>query len=316
MKRILVSVVVALYNEADNIPLLLEKSVAALQHFDYELILIDDGSTDGSAAIIKKHLQPDMKLIVLMKNYGQSAAMAAGINVARGEYIVTMDADLQNDPFDIPVMLAKLRADNCDLVAGIRVERKDNWLRKIPSRIANKLIRTTTGVALHDYGCTLKVFRQDLAKNLGLYGDMHRFIPVLAAMQGASMMEMPVKHHPRIHGKSKYGIGRTAIVLSDLLLVLFIQKYFQRPMHIFGPVGLLMFFSGVIINGYLLVDKLKGAEIGGRPLLILGVILLLAGLQLIIFGFVAEILMRTYYESQHKKTFRIRSVTEYHTPQS
>jgi glycosyltransferase involved in cell wall biosynthesis len=312
MKRILVSVVIALYNEADNIPLLLQKSVAALQPLDYELILVDDGSTDGSAAIIKKQLQPHMKLIVLMKNYGQSAAMAAGINVARGDFIVTMDADLQNDPSDIPVMLAKLRAEDCDLVAGIRAKRMDNWLRKIPSRIANKLIRTTTGVTLHDYGCTLKVFRQDLAKNLGLYGDMHRFIPVLAAMQGASMREMPVKHHPRVHGKSKYGIGRTAIVLSDLLLVLFIQKYFQRPMHIFGPVGLLMFFSGVLVNGYLLVEKLTGEEIGGRPLLILGVILLLAGLQLILFGFVAEILMRTYYESQHKKAFRIKSVIEYH----
>jgi dolichol-phosphate mannosyltransferase len=314
MKRILVSVVVALYNEADNIPLLLQKSVAALQALDYELILVDDGSTDGSAAIIKKHLQPNMKLIVLMKNYGQSAAMAAGINVARGDFIVTMDADLQNDPSDIPVMLAKLRAEDCDLVAGIRAKRMDNWLRKVPSRIANKLIRTTTGVTLHDYGCTLKVFRQDLAKNLGLYGDMHRFIPVLAAMQGASMREMPVKHYPRVHGKSKYGIGRTAIVLSDLLLILFIQKYFQRPMHIFGPVGLLMFFAGVVINGYLLVEKLTGEEIGGRPLLILGVILLLAGLQLILFGFVAEILMRTYYESQHKKAFRIKSVIEYHNP--
>jgi glycosyltransferase involved in cell wall biosynthesis len=312
MKRILVSVVVALYNEADNIPLLLEKSVAALQHLDYELILVDDGSTDGSAAIIKKHLQPGMKLIVLMKNYGQSAAMAAGINIARGEFIVTMDADLQNDPYDIPVMLEKLQAEDCELVAGIRAQRKDNWLRKIPSRIANKLIRTTTGVTLHDYGCTLKIFRQDIAKSLGLYGDMHRFIPVLAAMQGARMKEIPVKHHTRIHGKSKYGIGRTAIVLSDLLLILFIQKYFQRPMHLFGPPGLLMFFSGVIINGYLLVEKLQGKEIGGRPLLFLGVILLLAGLQLIIFGFVAEILMRTYYESQRKKAFRIRSVTKYH----
>ncbi|MBO9201930.1 MULTISPECIES: glycosyltransferase family 2 protein [Niastella] len=312
MKRVLVSVVIALYNEADNIPILIEKSAAALQPLDYELILVDDGSTDGSAAIIKKHLQADMKLIVLMKNYGQSAAMAAGINVARGEFIATMDADLQNDPTDIPVMLAKLRAEDHELVAGIRANRQDNWLRKVPSRIANKIIRSTTGVTLHDYGCTLKVFRQEIAKSLGLYGDMHRFIPVLAAIQGARMSEMPVKHHPRIHGKSKYGIGRTTKVLSDLLLILFIQKYFQRPMHLFGPIGLLLFFSGVIINGYLLVDKMLGAEIGGRPLLILGVILLLAGLQLILFGFVAEIMMRTYYESQNKKAFRIRSVTEYH----
>lgn len=312
MKRKLISVVIALYNEAGNIPLLIEMTAAALKTLDYELILVDDGSTDGSAAVIEKHLHPNMKLIVLMKNYGQSAAMAAGIDVAGGEFIATMDADLQNDPTDIPVMLEKLQAGDCELVGGIRTKRLDNRLRKVLSRIANKLIRATTGVTLHDYGCTLKVFRQDIAKNLGLYGDMHRFIPVLAAVQGARMLEMPVKHHPRIHGKSKYGIGRTIIVLSDLLLILFIQKFFQRPMHIFGPVGLLLSFSGFIIDGYLLVVKLMGNEIGGRPLLILGVILLLAGLQMILFGFVAEILMRTYYESQHKKAFRIRSVIEYH----
>lgn len=307
----LISVVIALYNEADNIPMLLKQTAEALQHLDYELILVDDGSTDASVAMVKKHLQHNMKLVVLRKNYGQSAAMAAGIEAATGEFIATMDADLQNDPSDIPFMLEKMRAEDWELIAGIRAKRQDNMVRKIPSRIANKLIRSTTGVTLHDYGCTLKIFRHDVAKNLGLYGDMHRFIPVLAALQGAKMTEIPVKHHPRIHGKSKYGMGRTIKVLSDLLLILFMQKYFQRPMHIFGPAGLLLFFLGILVNGYLLIDKLSGAEIGGRPLLILGVILLLAGLQLILFGFVAEILMRTYYESQHKTAFRIRSVIDY-----
>ena len=307
----LISVVIALYNEAGNIPTLLQQTATALHHLDYELILVDDGSTDASVKVIQEHLQPNMKLIVLRKNYGQSAAMAAGIDDATGEFIATMDADLQNDPSDIPIMLEKMRAEDWELVAGIRAKRQDNIIRKIPSRIANKIIRSTTGVTLHDYGCTLKVFRRDTAKNLGLYGDMHRFIPVLAALQGAKMTEIPVKHHPRIHGKSKYGMGRIIKVMSDLLLVLFMQKYFQRPMHIFGPAGLLLFFSGILVNAYLLVEKLKGVQIGNRPLLMLGVILLLSGLQLILFGFVAEILMRTYYESQDKKAFRIRSIIKY-----
>lgn len=309
----LISIVVALYNEEGNIPTLIQQISSALQDHNYELILVDDGSTDASVKIIKENLLPNIKLIVLRKNYGQSAAMAAGIDAAKGDYIVTMDADLQNDPSDIPIMLEKLRAENWELVAGIRANRKDTRVRKIPSRIANKLIRTTTGVTLHDYGCTLKIFRREIAKNLELYGDMHRFIPVLAALQGAKMTEMPVKHHPRVHGKSKYGMGRVIKVMSDLLLVLFMQKYFQRPMHIFGPVGLVLFFLGFLINIYLLIIKLTGEKIGNRPLLILGVILLLAGLQLILFGIVAEILMRTYYESQHKKAFRIRSIIEYNS---
>jgi len=309
----LISVVVALYNEAGNIPSLLQQIATSLQHLDYELILVDDGSNDGSAAIIKENLRLNMKLIVLRKNYGQSAAMAAGIDAATGDFIATMDADLQNDPSDIPMMLEKIMTENWELVAGIRSNRQDNIVRKIPSRIANKMIRMTTGVTLHDYGCTLKVFRSDTAKNLGLYGDMHRFIPVLAALQGARMTEIPVKHHPRIHEKSKYGMGRIIKVMSDLMLVLFMQKYFQRPMHIFGPFGLLLFFSGFLINVYLLILKLMGEQIGNRPLLFLGVILLLAGLQLILFGIVAEVLMRTYYESQQKKAFRIRTIIQYNS---
>ena len=307
MKKL--SLVVALYNEEENIALLIEKTTEALRQIDHELILVDDGSRDQSVAVIKQHLLPHIKLIVLRKNYGQSAAMAAGIAAAEGKYIATMDADLQNDPTDIPAMLDKMINENWELVAGIRKNRQDKLLgRKIPSLIANKLIRSTTGVTLHDYGCTLKIFTNDLAKNLDLYGDMHRFIPVLAASQGASMTEMEVKHHPRVFGKSKYGIGRTIKVMSDLLLILFMQKYFQRPMHFFGPVGILLFVAGVLINTYLGIEKLMGREIGNRPLLTLGVILLLGGLQLILFGFMAEILMRTYYESQNKKTYRIRSI--------
>lgn len=306
------SVVIALFNEAENIPFLLEQIAEALKDIDHELILVDDGSTDASVAVIKKHLQPHIKLVVLRKNYGQSAAMAAGIAAADGQYIATMDADLQNDPSDIPGMLDKLITENWELVAGIRKKRKDKLMgRKIPSLIANKLIRNATGVTLHDYGCTLKIFTNEIAKNLELYGDMHRFIPVLAALQGASMTEVEVKHHSRVYGKSKYGIGRTIKVLSDLLLILFMQKYFQRPMHFFGPVGLLLFLAGIIINIYLAIEKITGAEIGNRPLLILGVIFLLGGLQLILFGILAEMLMRTYYESQNKKTYRIRAVITY-----
>ena len=305
----LLSVVIALYNEEENIPALFEKIRNALAGIDYELILVDDGSTDKSVAIIKKYIEPDTKLVVLRKNYGQSAAMAAGIAAANGQYIATMDADLQNDPDDITAMLDKLVAGNWELVAGIRKNRQDKLLgRRLPSKIANKLIRNATGVTLHDYGCTLKIFTSDLARNLGLYGDLHRFIPVLSALQGASMTEMEVKHHPRIYGKSKYGMGRTVKVMSDLLLILFMQKYFQRPMHFFGPIGLLLFFAGMAINIYLGIAKLAGAEIGNRPLLILGVIFLLGGLQLILFGILAEVLMRIYYESQNKRTYRIRTI--------
>ncbi len=303
------SVVIALYNEEENIPALFEKLRNALAGIDYELILVDDGSTDKSVTVIKKYIAPDTKLVVLRKNYGQSAAMAAGIAAANARYIATMDADLQNDPDDIIAMLDTLVAGNWELVAGIRKNRQDKLLgRRLPSKIANKLIRNATGVTLHDYGCTLKIFTSDLARNLGLYGDLHRFIPVLAALQGASMTEMEVKHHPRIYGKSKYGMGRTVKVMSDLLLILFMQKYFQRPMHFFGPIGLLLFFAGAAINIYLGIAKLAGDEIGNRPLLILGVIFLLGGLQLILFGILAEVLMRIYYESQNKRTYRIRTI--------
>lgn len=305
----LLSVVVALYNEEDNIEPLFAKLRTALKGLDYELVMVDDGSKDRTIAKVREHMGDDTKLVVLMKNYGQSAAMAAGIQAAEGEYIATMDGDLQNDPDDIPMMLNKLRDEEWDLVAGIRAKRQDGMLlRKIPSKIANALIRQSTGVKLHDYGCTLKVFESRIAKNLGLYGELHRFIPVLAALQGARMTEVPVKHHARIHGVSKYGIGRTSKVASDLILMIFRLKYFQKPMHLFGPIGFLLLFSGIVINLYLLVLKLQGERIGDRPLLILGVILLLAGLLLLLFGIQSDIMMRTYYEAQNKLPYQVRKI--------
>ena len=276
---------------------------------DYELVMVDDGSKDKTIEKVKQNLGNDTKLVTLMKNYGQSAAMAAGIQAAEGEYIATMDGDLQNDPDDIPMMLKKLQDEEWDLVAGIRQKRQDGMLlRKIPSKIANALIRQSTKVRLHDYGCTLKVFDARIAKNLGLYGELHRFIPVLAALQGARMTEVPVKHHARIHGVSKYGIGRTSKVASDLILMIFRLKYFQKPMHFFGPIGFLFLFSGIIINLYLLVLKIQGERIGDRPLLILGVILFLAGLLLLLFGIQTDIMMRTYYESQNKLPYQVRKI--------
>lgn len=305
----LLSVVVALFNEEDNIEPLFAKLREALKGMDYELVMVDDGSTDKTIEKVKQHLGTDTKLVTLMKNYGQSAAMAAGIQAAEGEFIATMDGDLQNDPDDIPMMLKKLQDEEWDLVAGIRQKRQDGMiLRKIPSKIANALIRRSTKVRLHDYGCTLKVFDARIAKNLGLYGELHRFIPVLAALQGARMTEVPVKHHARIHGVSKYGIGRTSKVASDLILMIFRLKYFQKPMHLFGPIGFLFLFSGIGINIYLLILKLQGERIGDRPLLILGVILLLAGLLLLLFGIQSDIMMRTYYESQNKLPYQVRKI--------
>lgn len=303
------SIVITLYNEQDNIRPLLERIRQTMTVHDYELILVDDGSRDQTVAEVKQYAYREVKLVILNKNYGQTTAMAAGIREAVGEYIVTLDGDLQNDPSDIPMLLEKAEKENWDVVAGQRLNRKDGlFFRKIPSSIANSLIRFMTNVRLHDYGCTLKIFRQDVAKDLGLYGELHRFIPVLAAMQGARMTEVVVAHHPRIHGVSKYGLGRTVRVASDLLFIVFFQRYFQRPMHLFGPPGILLFLAGAVINLYMLIEKILGHKIGDRPLLLLGTILLLAGLQIILFGFLAEILMRIYYESQSKSNYKIKAI--------
>ncbi len=303
------SVVVTVFNEEDNIQPLLTRIAGALNHYEYEIILVDDGSTDRTIHNIKLFADHRTKLVSLNRNYGQTAAMAAGIDEANGDFIVTIDGDLQNDPKDIPFMLEKLIAEGWDVIAGNRKNRQDGMLfRKIPSKIANRIIRNLTNVHMHDYGCTLKVFTKDIAKNLGLYGELHRFIPILAVMQGGKIAEVNVTHHPRVHGKSKYGLGRTFKVLSDLILMVFFQKYFRRPIHFFGPIGIVLFLAGGLINGYLLIVKIMGEDIWGRPLLLLGVTLLLAGIQFLTFGLIAELIIRIYYEAQGKKTYNIKEI--------
>jgi len=305
----LLSVVICVYNEAGNILPMIEQVDLALAGYDYEIIYVNDGSTDQTLAELRAVRNERLVVIDLQKNYGQSLALAAGIEVAQGEYIVTMDGDLQNDPADIPAMLRLAQEGDYDLIAGNRANRQDGMvLRKVPSWIANALIRRVSGVRLKDYGCALKVMRAELAKSLGLYGELHRFILILAKLEGARMAQVDVRHHPRRIGQSKYGLGRTLKVVSDLILMLFLKKYLRKPMHLFGNWGIVSLLAGLAINGYLLILKLLGNEIGGRPLLILGVMLVIAGLQLITFGLMTELQMRTYYESQEKKPYKIRRV--------
>lgn len=304
-----VSVIVCVYNEEKNIAPLIGQIENALTNLDYEIVYVDDGSRDGTLAELKKINNPRLRIVEFRRNYGQSAALAAGIEYAEGEWLVTMDGDLQNDPADIPAMIEKAERDHLDLLAGIRQKRQDGMLlRKFPSRIANWLIRRVSGVHLHDYGCTLKVFRSDLAKSLGIYGELHRFIPVLADLEGARMDEVPVRHHSRQHGQSKYGINRTIRVLSDLQLILFLKRFRHKPMHLFGGWGVLSLGLGSLILFWLLIQKVTGHEIGGRPLLTLGFILFMAGLQLIALGILSEMMVRTYYESQDKKPYKVRKV--------
>ncbi|HET6544239.1 MAG TPA: glycosyltransferase family 2 protein [Chryseolinea sp.] len=306
------SIVVTLFNEQDNIKPLLDQLHSALYNISHEIILVDDGSTDLTVQRIREVADEHVRLVILKGNYGQTAAMSAGIGEAVGNYIATMDGDLQNDPSDIPSMLQKLKNENWDVVAGNRKNRQDGFLlRKIPSKIANKLIRSLTGSTIRDYGCTLKVFKNEIAKSIGLYGDLHRFIPILTAFEGGKITDVDVKHHPRQFGESKYGLGRTFKVMSDLILMVFFKKYFRRPIHFFGPLGIMSFLAGSAISGYLLVEKILGNDIWGRPILIVGVTLVLAGIQFLTFGLIAELIMRVYYESQHKKTYNVREVCNF-----
>ena len=305
------SVVVPLYNEEESLPHLLEQLLQALRPSDerFELVLVNDGSSDRTAEVLEQlsHEVPELVAVLLRKNYGQTAAMAAGFDVAQGDVIVSLDGDLQNDPADIPMLLSKLR-EGYDLVSGWRHQRQDAALqRKLPSRIANRLIGRVTGVKLHDYGCSLKAYRREVLADMRLYGELHRFLPALAFIEGARITEVKVNHRARQYGSSKYGIDRTFRVLMDLLTVWFMKRFLTRPMYVFGFGGLIAMLGSLLASTYLLAVKLMGGDIGNRPLLTLAVVLGLAGIQLFCFGLLGELLIRTYHESQGRPIYRIRA---------
>lgn len=307
-----VSIVVPVYNEEENIPLLYEsiKKVMDYAARDYEVVFVDDGSSDNSLSILKDIQGKDDRVIVIAfrRNFGQTPAMAAGFDYASGGIIITMDADMQNDPEDIPKLLDAIK--DADIVSGWRKDRKDKFLtRRLPSTAANWLISKVTGVYLHDYGCTLKAYRKEVIKNIKLYGDMHRFIPAVASWFGVRIKEVETKHHPRRLGKSKYGISRTVRVILDLMTVKFLQSFSTRPIHAFGPAGLVFGALGFLISLYLTVQKIFfGYDIGGRPLLLLGILLIILGVQFIVMGLLGEMLARVYHESQDKPIYTIKKV--------
>lgn len=304
--------VIPLYNEADGLELLLEQLLEVMRPMGepFELVLIDDGSTDGTDERLQQLARdtPELVAVLLRRNYGQTPAMAAGFDVSRGRVIVTMDGDLQNDPDDIPRIVNRLR-EGYDLVSGWRHQRQDKELsRKLPSKLANRLIGKVTGVRLHDYGCSLKAYRRELVEDMNLYGELHRFLPALASIEGARIDEIKVSHRARQFGQSKYGIDRTFRVLMDLLTIWFLQRFLTQPMHVFGFAGLLAIITSVLMSFSLLLVKLAGNDIGARPLLLLSVVLGLAGVQMFCLGLLGEMLMRTYHESQNRSIYRIRQV--------
>ncbi len=308
-----ISVVVPIYNEVETIPLLVERITKVLIEMDctYEFICVDDGSTDGSVDLLRRISQArdDFQAVFLRRNYGQSAAMSAGFHQARGQVIITLDGDLQNEPDDIATVYHKLK-EGYDLVSGWRKERQDDALtRLLPSKIANSLIAKVTGVRLHDYGCSLKAYRAEVVRDMHLYGELHRFLPALAYIEGARIAEIPVRHHARQFGQSKYGLGRTVRVAMDLLTIYFMKTFLTRPMHVFGPFGIISISTGLALGFYLSFVKIfLNENIGTRPLLLLAVLLLLSGIQLFSFGLLAELSMRTYHESQRRPIYRIREV--------
>ena len=298
-----VSIVVPIYNEFDNLPDLVARIDEAMrtQPLSYELIAVDDGSTDGSAKRLRELAEqnPWVRAVCLVRNYGQSSALQAGFDRVRGRYVVTLDADLQNEPGDIPLLLERLENEpDLDMISGWRKNRQDKALsRRLPSVLANRLISKLTNVQLHDYGCALKAYRREIIDRIRLYGEMHRFIPSLARDAGARITEVPVRHHARTHGVSKYGIDRTFRVILDLIFIVFFMRFRQRPLHAFGGMGLWLATPGFLILCWLLVEKIMGESIGGRPLLMAGVMLVLMGMQFIAAGLIGELLTRIYYES-------------------
>jgi glycosyltransferase involved in cell wall biosynthesis len=309
------SIVLPIYNEAENIPHLYAELLSTLEAtgHSFEIIAVDDGSGDGSFEVLKSlSVQDDrLRVVRFRRNFGQTPAFAAGFERARGDVVITMDADLQNDPADIPKLLARID-EGCDVVSGWRQQRwKEGILafftRRIPSATANWLISHVTGVHLHDYGCALKAYRGDVIREIRLYGDLHRFIPAIASYYGVRISEVPVNYRPRRYGQSKYGLGRTVRVLLDLLTVRFLLSYSTRPIHIFGSLGLLSVLLGVGIGIYLTVIKfLYGAALAERPLLLFGILLVMVGVQLVTMGLLGEMVVRTYYESQNKPIYAVR----------
>lgn len=310
------SVVVPVYNEYENIPLLYDAVNKALEKLnkDWELILVNDGSKDNSLEALKEVAVKDplhVKVIGLRRNFGQTAAIAAGVDHASGEIIVLMDADLQNDPTDIPVLLAKLD-EGYDLVSGWRKDRKDPFLRSFISRIANRIICKVTGVNLHDYGCTLKAYRREVITGFRLYGEMHRFIPAFANTFGARIVEIPVKHHPRVLGKSKYGFERIIKVILDLITVKFLSSYADKPIYLFGGAGLGLSGISFLVLLFLAIRRIFwGVSVMASPLFIMAIMVFILGFLSILMGLIAELLVRTYHESQGKTVYHIREMINF-----
>ena len=310
-----VSIVIPVYNEEESLPKLqqaLHEVLDSHSAVNWEVIYVDDGSTDESPKILEKIAQDDsdhVRVVEFSSNFGQTAAIAAGIDYAQGESIVLLDADMQNDPVDIPMMLEKLD-QGYDVVSGWRVNRQDKFLtRTIPSRSANWLISTVTGVKLHDYGCTLKAYRREVLTNFRLYGEMHRFIPAYASSVGAKIIEVPVRHHPRRSGETKYGLSRTTKVILDLFTVKFLMSYANKPIYLFGGTGIILIIISFFSMLFLLVRRFAvGTSVFSSPIFILSILLLILGFQSFLMGLIAELLMRTYHESTHKPTYTVQKV--------
>jgi len=315
------SIVVPVYNEEENIAYLYQQLTAVLEPLgrSYEIICVDDGSTDRSFELLAELAakDPRVKVIRFRRNFGQTAAFSAGFDYAQGDIVITIDADLQNDPASIPLLLEKME-EGYDLVSGWRTNRQDPFLtRRLPSMIANWLITKTTGVQVHDRGCSLRAHRREVVKQMHLYGELHRFIPDIASWIGVTMTEVPVSHRPRRFGKSKYGLSRTLRVLLDLITVRFLLSYSTRPIHIFGSLGLIALLVGMGLGAYLTALKLfTGQEIGRRPLLLLAVLLMMVGVQMVAMGLLGELIIRTYHESQNKPIYTVRQIIDHSRPGS
>ena len=314
MKNItqLISIIIPVFNESESIGYLLDEVLNVMQNnnLNFELIVVNDGSQDNTSTVLDELTLniKELSVISLRKNYGQTAAIAAGFDNSKGEILITLDGDLQNDPNEIPKLISHIN-EGYDLICGWRYERKDKLInRRIPSKIANKLIANVTGLKLHDYGCSLKAFKKEIVDDIKLYGELHRFLPVLANIEGAKIKEIKVNHRSRKYGSSKYGIDRTFRVLMDLLTVWFMTKFLTRPMYGFGFVGIISVLISLVMTSYLFIIKILGEDIGNRPMLMFALILGIAGVQLFSFGLLGELLIRTYHESQNRPIYRVRKI--------